>query len=388
MGRKRSKHEIYFLVFSILIVYTMIGYPLILELLNKIFKEKKIDTSVDYNPSVSIIVAAHNEEKVIGKKIENLLSLNYKNIEIIVASDNSDDNTNDIVKEYITNYPHIVSLVEVRDRKGKTNAQNEAVEKAMGEILILTDANSIFDKSAVSQLVSFFYDSNIAYVTGKLVYTNSDINEISELESTYWNLDLRMRQIESNLSSITAGNGSIYAVRKCDYIKIDPVFSHDSIFPVKFVLNGKRSVYNDKAVAYEKAGETERDEFKRKVRMARKNIIINFLDSKKYNFKKYGLFSFFYLSHRTFRNNLYLFHTIVFFANFYIALLSNEFPYKVFLFAQIFIYLISFLKIKNESKFLRFLRYYMLTIYAQAVGAFNELSGKSKPFWEKAESTR
>lgn len=380
--------KLIFWLFAILIIYTMVGYPLVLELLNKIKKEKKINLSYNYHPSVSIIVPAHNEEAVIEGKLKNLLSLDYNDYEIIIASDNSSDKTNEIVKEYMSIYPNIVKLVEVKERKGKTNAQNEAVDQATGTLLVLTDANSFFDKSVLSHLASFFNDDSIAYVAGKLIYTNGNDSETSEMESRYWNFDLRMRQIESRLSSITAGNGSVYAVRKCDYIKIDPVYSHDSVFPVKYVLNGKRSVYNDEAIAYEKAGETETDEFNRKVRMARKNISLTFLDFQKYNFQKFGMFSFFYLSHRAFRNNLYLFHLIVFFANAYLAISTKEISYVTLFIIQILIYIITFFKLNQKNKILRFLSYYVMTLAAQLVGAINELTGKSKPFWEKAESTR
>ncbi|MFS1031647.1 glycosyltransferase family 2 protein [Enterococcus casseliflavus] len=382
--------KILFYLFLILIVYTMIGYPILLELLNKFIHKKQVKFDDSYRPSVSIIVPAHNEESVIEKKILNLLSLDYEanKLEIIVASDNSTDTTNEIVNQYIARFPEIVKLHVVKERKGKTNAQDEAVEVAQGEIIVFTDANSMLEKNSVTELVLSLSNSEIGYVAGKLVYTNNSVNSTSESESTYWDLDLRMRKIESDLASITAGNGSIYAVRKKEYMKINPIYSHDSIFPPKFVNLGKKAFYNEKAIAFEKAGETDNDEFNRKIRMSRKIIMINFIDLNKYNFFDHGLFTLFYISHRTLRNNLYLMHVIVFITNLFLAIDSFNSIYVFLFILQLMAYLLALVGRNSSNKYLKFLSYYVMTILAQLIGGYREITGKSKPFWEKAESTR
>lgn len=382
--------RVLFWIFAFLIMYTMIGYPILLQFLSKVLPHKKLQVKATYDPSVTIIVPAHNEESVIEKKILNLLDLNFTNnkFDIIIASDNSTDGTNEIVKKYASKYPNKVSLYEVRDRKGKTNAQDEAVNHASGEVIIFTDANSILDKEAANQLVLSLSDKNVGYVAGKLIYTNDKENITSQSESSYWDIDLYMRKIESDLSSITAGNGSIYAVRKKDYMVIDPIYSHDSVFPPKFVISGKRAIYNENALAFEKAGETDEDEFQRKVRMSRKIIMINFIDFEKYNFFKYGLFTLFYFSHRTLRNNLYLMHIVVFLLNLILVISTKNISFTILLIGQLLIYFASFFGRKSENKYIKFISYYIMTILAQLVGAIKEISGKSKPFWEKAESTR
>jgi cellulose synthase/poly-beta-1,6-N-acetylglucosamine synthase-like glycosyltransferase len=368
----------------------MIGYPILLEILNKILKHKNLQKDDSYLPNVSIIVPAHNEDEVIEQKILNLLEVDYpsEKIEIIISSDNSSDNTNSIVKKYEKKYRQKIKLYQVKTRKGKTNAQDEAVKIAKGEVIVFTDANSMLKETSVYELVKTLSDSNVGYVAGKLVYINESANSTSESEASYWNIDLRMRKIESNLASITAGNGSIYAVKKKDYVEINPVYSHDSIFPPKFVISGKRAVYNEKAIAYEKAGETDSDEFNRKVRMSRKIIAINFVDISKYNIFKYGLFSLFYISHRTLRNNLYLLHILVFFFNLVIVLTDFEASYLLLLLIQISIYGIAFFGKNGSNKYIKFISYYIMTIFAQLIGAIKEITGQSKPFWEKAETTR
>lgn len=382
--------KILFWLGTFLVLYTMIGYPLLLIVLNKFLKPVIIQINKNYNPKVSIIIAAHNEESIIAKKLENLLSVNYDNrsYEILVASDYSTDETNNIVRDYIKRYPNRVFFVEVSRRMGKTNAQNEAVKKAKGDILVFTDANAMFDADALKYLISPFFDEQISYVCGKLEYTNSLSSASSSSESTYWNIDLTLRKIESDLFSITAGNGSIYAVRKSDYVNIDPVFSHDSVFPPKFVINGKRAVFNERAIAYEKAGESIEDEFSRKVRMSRKIIGINFVDSKKYNFFQHPLFTLFYISHRTFRNSLYLFHLIIYLTNFIVIINEPNLLYILFFIIQNLCIFCGFNIKKINNKYIRFFSYYVITIFAQIIGAKNELTGKSKPFWQKAESTR
>lgn len=381
--------KLIFWISSLFIFHTFIGDPISLLLINKFFKKDKLIIDKNYIPKVSIIIPAHNEEKVIKTKLENLCSLNYpkSKYEIIIASDNSTDNTNNIVSSFINKLRDIdMRLYKVNERKGKTNAQNEAVKISRGEIIIFSDANSILDKEALRELVSYFNNKDISYVAGRLVYINEFSSDSSQAENSYWNYDLMMRECESNISSITAGNGAIYAVRKEDYIDIDPIYCHDSMFPIKFATMGKKSKYSKKALAFEKAGETVEDEFKRKVRMARKNLAMCYSDMKKYNPFKCGWFSYFYFSHRYLRNSLWIFHTLIFISNLFL-INSSKFYLLVFI-GQVVFYLLAIWGVKLNNKIIYLFYYYSITILAQARGAINELSGKSKPFWEKAESTR
>lgn len=382
--------KIVFFLCLFLIFYTFIGYPISLYVFNFFIKKEK-NPENDVEPFVSIIISAYNEEKVILQKLKNLIELDYPNrkYEIIIASDNSTDHTNAIVKNFIKEYNDIkIFLYEVKQRMGKTNAQNEAVKKAKGEILVFSDANSLIDKGAINHLTSSFIDKDIIYVSGKLAYVNSLDNLTSSTENSYWNYDLIMREIESNIKTITAGNGALYAIKKSEYVYFDPIKSHDSAMPLEAALNHKRALYNKNAVAYEKAGETTKDEFKRKVRMNRTILSWIFGDIKKYNFFVYGWFSYFYFCHRTLRYSLFILQFTLFFTN---MVILREGPLFVLLFtAQILFYVIAFLgsKLSFERKFWYYPHYYVMTIYAQYIGAKNQLLGKSKPFWEKAETTR
>lgn len=372
-----------------MIFWANIGYPASILFLGKIIKRKnKVDEKKE--PTVSIIIVAHNEEKVIYKKLQNVINLDYpaEKVEIIVTSDNSTDKTNNIVENFIRKNPNKnIKLHKVEKRMGKTNAQNEAVKIAKNDILIMTDANAIIKKDAIKELVKSF-TKNVSYVTGKLEYTNGKLSDTSHSEKTYWDIDTKIREIESNLQTITAGNGALYACLKKEYYDFKPIQCHDSAMPLYYALNGKRAIANHKAIAYEKAGENTKDEYKRKVRMNRillSSIIPSF---KILNVFKYRWFTYFYLGHRTLRYMLWLNHIILLICN--IIIYNQGIIYKVCLLGQIVIYLTALLKfaIKIDNKIINIIYYYCMTIYAQINGVINTLLGKNKPFWEKAESTR
>lgn len=382
---------IIFYISIALIFHTMIGYPLSLKLINKYARKNNIIYDTSLRPTVSIIIPAHNEETVIEEKLFNLIKLNYPKrlLEIIISSDNSTDKTNEIVDTFISQHlDYDIKLYVVKERRGKTNAQNEAVRMAKGEILVFSDANAMLHKDAIIHLVSTFTKNEIIYVTGKLVYINDIESLASGAESDYWNYDLFMRKVESDIKTITAGNGAIYAIRKSEYINFDPIQCHDSAMPSYAALNHKKALFNERAVAYEKAGATSKDEFKRKVRMFRGGIKSIIKNPQKYNVFKYGWYSYFYFSHRACRRVLFIFHIIAFVTNF--VIISRASFYVIVFVGQALFYILAILKVvfNFKSRIFYYPYYYSMTLIAQIVGTYNQIMGKSKPFWEKAESTR
>lgn len=374
------------------VFYAMIGYPVFLLITDKIIKPEKLAKTSDYEPSVSYMIVAHNEEKVIEKKLLNALEIDYpkEKLQIIVASDFCTDKTNEIVEKFIEEHSDFnIVLYKAKEHKGKTNAQNEAQKISTGEILVMTDANALFEAKAIRELVSSFKDEKTAYVCGKLVYTNDD-NKTSETESSYWNLEMKLRDVESRLQTITAGNGSIYAVRNNEYIDIKPIDCHDSAMPYYYALNKKKALFNPEAISFEKAGETNTDEFKRKVRMNR-TILNIFKDCwKPLNIFKYNWFSVFYFGHRTCRYLIWLNHLIFFAASVVFTAIGFYIAGGILVGLQLLALLVGIIATKYTFKFkpLRILGYYVMTVLAQIVGAFKQLTGKSKPTWEKADSTR
>src|ERR687885_860805 len=200
-------------------------------------------------PRVSVIVAAHDEEDVIERRLENLLALDYPEdlVEVLVASDASTDRTDERVEAVAAREPR-ARLVRA-PRGGKVAAQNLAAREADGEILAFSDADALWAAPALRRLVRNFADPDVAYVCGQLRLGAPDG---TNREGAYWRYELALRESESALGSITGGNGSIYAGRRSDYVEVDPRFGHDLAFPYLMVQRGRRAGYEPEAIAFEK----------------------------------------------------------------------------------------------------------------------------------------
>ncbi len=380
-----------FYVSGFIIFWAMIGYPVSLKLVEKCYKSRELKKDYSHQPTVTVMVVAHNEEKVILEKLKNIIELDYPKdkIEFLIASDNSTDQTNNIVREFIKKHSECkIRLYEVKTRKGKTNAQNEAQKTVTTEYLVMTDANSMLDKNAVKELMASFTSDDIAYVCGKLTIMNRQTSDVSNSEAVYWDRDLACREIEARIQTITAGNGALYACRNSEYYDFDPIECHDLSMPIYYALKGKRAICNHDAVAYEKAGEIIEDEFKRKVRMSRTILNDILPDIRILNVFKYRWFSYFYFGHRTCRYLLWMAHLTVLVSN--ILLIGDSWFYSATLSGQFLFYLLALIKMLTNSnnRLLAIIYYYCVAVASQWVGVYNILTGKSKPFWEKAESTR
>lgn len=379
-----------FWIFAFIIVWAMGGYQLCLKFLARIFKNRRLQKDYSLQPTVTVMIVAHNEEKVIGAKLENVIDNDYPadKIDYIVTSDFSTDATEEIVERFIAAHPELrIRLHRAKEHKGKTNAQNEAQKLVQGEILVMTDANAMFERNAVTELAACFTAPDIAYVTGRLAYRNTD-NDTAAAEAVYWESDLAQRETESNIRTITAGNGAIYACRNALYFDLNPIKCHDAHMPRHYGLQGLRALYNPDAVAYEKAGEVLEDEFKRKVRMNR-NILPGIAEAVPcMNIFRLGWFSFFYFGHRTCRRLLWFAHAMVYLCSLVLAFRSCFF--RIALAGQTVFYLLSLLALKTRAtnKLLKMMGYYTMTIGAQWVGVFNCLTGRTKATWDQAESTR
>ncbi len=380
--------KIVFYIVGFAIFYAMVGYPITLMILDKIMKRKN-DKDLSYKPFVSIIISAYNEEKVIERKLENITESTYPHYEVIVANDASSDRTVEICQNFINNHPaYDIKVNTVKNHLGKTNAQDEAVDVAKGEIIVFSDANSMFKADAIDELVSYFTDDDIIYVCGSLIYAKDDDIASAVAENSYWDMELKMRKIESEIATIAAGNGAIYACRKSDYRRYNLVSSHDYEMPLYAGINHKRALYNPKAIALEKAGQTSKDEFKRKVRMQRRILTNIFTNLRRLNIFEYGWFSFFHFNHKTLRFLQAFNHIVLFIAN--LALLNEGDFYRIFFLIQVaFFTLAGIGKLtESKSKVFYFPYYYTMMMAAQLKGGYNEATGKSKATWEKAETTR
>lgn len=379
-----------FWISAFVIVWAMAGYGVALKVLSRVFRDRKLRKNYDDLPTVTVMIVAHNEEKVIEEKLNNVIGNDYPadKIDYIVTSDFSTDATEEIVERFIAEHPDLrVRLHRAAEHKGKTNAQNEAQKLVQSEILVMTDANAMFERNAVTELAACFTSPDIAYVTGRLAYRNTE-NGTAAAEAVYWESDLSKRETESRIKTITAGNGAIYACRNALYVDFDPIACHDAHMPRYYGLKGFRAIYNPDAVAYEKAGEVLEDEFKRKVRMNRGILPVLAESIPCLNVFRHGWFSFFYFGHRTCRWLLWFAHAAVYLCS--LALAAKSRFFKLICAGQTLFYLLALcaLKTKTQNKPLKMMGYYTMTIAAQWVGVYNCLTGKSKATWDQAESTR
>ncbi|HLX31747.1 MAG TPA: glycosyltransferase family 2 protein [Gaiellaceae bacterium] len=212
-----------------------------------------------YLPSVALIVTAYNEEAAIGRRLENLRALDYPEelLELVVTSDASTDRTEELALA-------AGARVIRNPRGGKVAAQDAAVRATEAEVVAFTDANSTWEAGALRKLVRNLADPKVAYVCGRLGLEDPGG---SNKEGVYWRYELVTRESESRLGSVTGGNGAIYALRRSDYVEVDPRFGHDLSLPYLMPQRGLRAVYEPEAGAHERPTPTNETEYRRKVRM-------------------------------------------------------------------------------------------------------------------------
>ncbi len=245
-----------------LLAWTHVGYPAAAAVAAR-FRRRPV-RGADRTPAVTVIVAAWNEESVIERRIENLLALEYPadRLQIVVASDASTDRTDELV-EAAAARERRVRLIRC-PRGGKVAAQDRAVRETESELLAFSDANATWAPDTLTKLVRSFADPEVAYVCGRLVLTDA---AGSNREGVYWRFETWLRAQESALGSVTGGNGAIYAVRRSDYVEVDPRFGHDLSLPYVMVQRGRRAVYDPEALAFEVPTPEIETEYRRKVRM-------------------------------------------------------------------------------------------------------------------------
>lgn len=384
-GRNKSMNyfEFSFWLSTFIIFYTYVGYPVILYLMakarNRAVKKEEIF------PTVSLIIAAYNEENGIEDKIKNCLNLDYPldALEIIIASDGSTDNTNILVNRYADQGIRLLTL----PRRGKIFALDEAVTQSVGEILVFSDANTHFQSKALNELISNFSDPVVGGVCGNQMHYKDKGDSTVSCESIYWNYDKWIKKLESLTGNIVSADGAIYAIRRELYQMPELISSTDDFaISTGVIEKGFRLVFESQALVYEHLSASANVEFKRKKRIITRGLRGVLLRKKLFNPFQYGIYSWILFSHKLLRRIIPFFLLILFFSNLLVA--THGKFYLVVSQAQMIFYLLAlvgYLMSKTSmrgSKIFTVPFYFCLANAAAFLAVLNFLTGKQIQNWD------
>jgi len=378
--------EVFFaLIFFIsifFVVYVYAGYPFLIACIS-FFKSKKIAESSTFEPFVTILIPAYNEEAGIRETLKNKVALEYPDHkkEILVISDDSQDLTDEIVKEFSGVG---VRLLRQEPRAGKTSGLNMAVPYARGDVLVFSDANSIYAHDALIMLVRNFADPSVGYVTGRMVYTNPDGSSIGDGCSAYMKYENWLRKMETRAGSIVGVDGGIDAVRRELYSPMNPDQLPDFVLPLKVLEKGFRVIYEPGAILKEPSLNRVQDEHKMRVRVTLRALWALYDMRHLLSIGKYGMFAFQLWSHKVFRYLCFVFLIGAYVSS--LALVGTHRFYGVFFLLQTAAYMGALLSPLLEKRGLRlrplYLFYYFTLVnFSAASGFLKFLRGQKQVFW-------
>lgn len=357
----------------------------------KLFKRQGSKPTGTYEPTVSIIIPAFNEESVIRDTILNKVEQAYPQdkIEIIVVSDESTDNTDAIVESLISELEVKLSLIKQIPRQGKTAGVNKAVEQASGEILVFSDANSMFQLDTLEKLVQTFEQPEVGYVTGQLMYQTVTANGVSLGCSSYMQYENFLRRYESEIGSVVGVDGGVDAMRRSIFTTLSADQLPDFVQPLSVVEQGYRVVYQPQAVMLENALSDSNKEFKMRVRVSLRAMWALWDKKRLFNPARFGVFSIQLFCHKLLRYLAFLPQIIALFSN---LLLVDEGPvYQALLIGQILFYALALMglyltrKEKSLPKIV-YLPYYLNLLNTACFMAFLQfIRGNKIVIWKPRE---
>lgn len=288
--------EIVFWLSLTAIIWTYAGYPALLYILSAL--QHRTIRSRPIEPSVTLIIAAYNEEKGIAAKLQNSLKLDYppEKLQILVASDCSTDGTHAIVRSFPG-----VELLALPERGGKTAAQNAAVAAARGEIVIFTDASTEFEADMPRRLMEKFADPRVGCVGAELEYVTEEGSAIGRGNHAYWRYEKKVKEMEAAVNTLIGVSGCLYAVRRSLYRDIAPDMISDFVISPEIYSRRHITVYGQGVVSREKTLENAAQEFSMRVRIAVRTINALIRYGHMLNPLRYGFFSVQLFSHKVLR---------------------------------------------------------------------------------------
>jgi poly-beta-1,6-N-acetyl-D-glucosamine synthase len=371
------------------ILYTYIGYPVVVWLLGRL-RNLKVSKSA-FTPRVSVVIACHNEASNIEARIKNLLESDYpaRLLEILIISDGSTDFTADIARRYASNRVHVFAYTEQR---GKATALNVGAEIASGEIIIFADARQWFEPDAIKELASNFADARVGAVSGELLLDGGANTTVGEGVGLYWTYEKWIRKSESRFNSVIGATGAVYAIRRKLWQPLPKETILDDVYtPMQIALAGSRIVFDEKARAHDRATDSASREFSRKVRTLTGNYQLCQLMPRLLLPTNALLFQFY--SHKLMRLAAPIFFLILLAANLQIVALpsnaTNTLFYEASLAAQIIFYASVLaggylLKRKRKVRLLNFAYVFSVMNAAALVGLIYFILGK-RDVWVKGQ---
>ncbi len=280
-----------------LIVYAYIGFPLLL-LVRGLLRHRPYHEA-EIEPEVTLLIVAHNEEASIAAKLDSVLALDYprEKLRILVASDGSDDRTDEIVAGYAAQGVRLLPF----PRQGKIPVLNAAAAQAEGEILVFSDANSLYAPDALRHLLRPLADPTVGAVAGNQVYSSSAGNAASVGEQMYWRFDRLLKTTQSRAGNAISATGAIYAIRRSLFRPVPPGVGDDFVISTRAISQGYRLVFAPDAVAAEPIAPSDEAEFKRKVRIIVRGLLGLWAVRELFNPLRYGFYSLQIFSHKLLR---------------------------------------------------------------------------------------
>lgn len=319
-----------------LLAYAYVGFPVLLGLAAAVRRRRVREG--DVTPSVSLIIAAYNEEQCVAERLENALAADYPSelLEVIVASDGSTDGTDAIVSAFGRGV-RLLSL----PRGGKLNALVAAAREARGEILVFSDANTVVAPDALRRMVRSFADPDVGGVAAHTGYRHSDRGESSgQGEDLYWRYDTWLKQLESLTGSVVSAHGGLYAIRRELFeVPADIAVTDDFIISTAVVAQGRRLVFEARARAWELPVPTAKREFSRRVRLMTRGLRAVWMRRALLNPVRYGLYAAVLLTHKVIRRLLFVPLVVILFASAYLA--ADSRPIAALLLAQLGFYALA-----------------------------------------------
>ncbi|MFQ5511466.1 MAG: glycosyltransferase family 2 protein [Candidatus Krumholzibacteriia bacterium] len=368
------------------VVYSYLGYPLILYIIHKLKIRTRHHFDESATPRVCLVISAFNEEKVIRKKIENSLGLDYPThlLSILVASDGSNDKTVSIAREY---EDHGVRLYHRPTRAGKSAVLNDVVKRLSDDVIVFTDANALFEESALGKIVRHFHDPRIGCVVGKLCYVDRHTSSVGKGEGLYWKYEAKLSGLESDLQSVLVANGSIFGIRRELFPELYPEVANDFQIPVDVASRGYGVIYEPEAVAFERSTIFWQEEFQRKARIILRGLTgFVRLRAKFAGFRRWQFFS-----HKLLRWFIGPLLFVNLFANTMLANGSSLFMWLLGLQVVFYLAALNGWRMRKARKphpgfYLPF--YFTMVNLAAVMAIAKFISGERTRVWEKAESAR